>query len=195
MKMENYNSTHTGASIDTDLTRIVNLIYPVGSIYMSLNSANPSLLFGGTWSQITDKFILAAGSTYAAGDVGGSSSHTHTTNAGTTGGTAITIAQMPSHGHRVRVWDNAGTTANAWYYNGTTKTTHGGARLYNAGSSTWVASGSTASAAQSGNGDPSGTTDLIGGGGTHNHSQISVGTSSGSNIPPYMAVYVWQRTA
>lgn len=30
---------------------IVDMIYPVGSIYMSVNSTDPSLLFGGTWSR------------------------------------------------------------------------------------------------------------------------------------------------
>lgn len=30
-------------------TNLVNLIYPIGSIYMSVNSTNPSVLFGGTW--------------------------------------------------------------------------------------------------------------------------------------------------
>lgn len=33
---------------------LVDLIYPVGSIYMSANSTNPSVLFGGSWTQIKD---------------------------------------------------------------------------------------------------------------------------------------------
>lgn len=62
---------------------IIDLIYPVGSIYMSVNSADPGTLFGGTWQQIKDRFLLSAGDTYAAGNTGGSAkatlpSHTHT---------------------------------------------------------------------------------------------------------------------
>lgn len=57
-------------------------IYPVGSIYISTNSTNPSTLFGGTWVQIEDRFLLAAGSNYNAGSTGGSAdavvvSHRH----------------------------------------------------------------------------------------------------------------------
>ena len=29
---------------------ILNQVYPIGSIYMSVNSTNPGALFGGTWS-------------------------------------------------------------------------------------------------------------------------------------------------
>lgn len=46
-------------------------IYPVGSIYMSVNSASPASLFGGTWEQLKDKFLLGAGDSYAAGATGG----------------------------------------------------------------------------------------------------------------------------
>lgn len=47
--------------------------YPVGSIYISAIATSPGELFGGTWTQITDKFLMAAGSTYAAGTEGGRS--------------------------------------------------------------------------------------------------------------------------
>lgn len=51
---------------------IINTIYPIGSIYMSTNIANPSTLFGGQWEQIKDRFLLSAGDTYANGTTGGS---------------------------------------------------------------------------------------------------------------------------
>lgn len=62
--------------------------YPVGSIYISTVSTSPSTLFGGTWEQIKDTFLLAAGSTYAAGTTGGEATHT------------LTIDEMPEHYHK-----------------------------------------------------------------------------------------------
>lgn len=47
-------------------------VYPIGSIYMSVNDAEPSVLFGGTWERLKDRFLLGAGDTYAAGAKGGS---------------------------------------------------------------------------------------------------------------------------
>lgn len=73
-------------------------VYPVGSIYMSVNSTNPGTLFGGTWTQLKDTFLLAAGDTYAANATGGAASASYTP-AGTVGNTALTSAQIPAHTH------------------------------------------------------------------------------------------------
>lgn len=59
---------------------ILEQTYPVGAIYISTNSTSPASLFGGTWQQIKDTFILAAGDTYTAGGTGGADTHTHGTN-------------------------------------------------------------------------------------------------------------------
>ena len=64
--------------------------YPVGSIYMSLQSTSPASLFGGSWTQITNKFLYATG-TYGAGATGGSEAVT------------LTLEQLPSHGHSIPV--------------------------------------------------------------------------------------------
>ena len=75
-------------SIPTN-TSIIDLIYPVGSYYWNSNSTSPATLFGvGTWTQITNKFIFAAGGDYASGDTGGEVDH------------LLTIQEMPSHDHR-----------------------------------------------------------------------------------------------
>lgn len=59
---------------------IINIVYPVGSIYMSVNDTDPSLLFHGTWERIKDRFLLASGDTYSAGSTGGEAQHTLTQN-------------------------------------------------------------------------------------------------------------------
>lgn len=59
---------------------ILDNVYPVGSIYMNVNSTNPGTLFGGTWEQIQGKFLLGMSSSYPAGSQGGESSHTLTAN-------------------------------------------------------------------------------------------------------------------
>lgn len=53
---------------------MTNLIYPVGSYYMSNSSTSPASLFGGSWTQVTSRFLY--GSTSVT--TGGSSTHTHT---------------------------------------------------------------------------------------------------------------------
>lgn len=143
-------------------------IYPVGSIYLSTSSTSPSNFIGGTWEQIEDCFLLAAGSTYTAGDTGGSAKHKHTTEASTTGGTAITVNQMPSHSHKIRLYANAGEVAQGWN------------TVDNVNQkSTWTTA----------------PVESTGGGQAHTHTQVAVDTDEKSNIPPYLAVYVWKRIA
>ena len=75
-----------------------NLIYPVGSIYMSTVNVDPGTIFGGTWEQLKDTFLLGAGDSYTAGDTGGEATHT------------LTVDEMPEHNHTVPRGQNIGTT-------------------------------------------------------------------------------------
>lgn len=70
---------------------LLNKLYPVGCIYQSTSSTSPASFLGGTWEQIKDRFILAAGDTYEAGSTGGEAKHT------------LTISEMPNHTHRLWV--------------------------------------------------------------------------------------------
>ena len=83
--------------------------YPVGSIYLSVSSASPASLFGGTWTQLMDCFLLGAGASYANGATGGEAAHTLTWN------------EMPVHDHDLRgfwsVADTPGTECRALSYN------------------------------------------------------------------------------
>ena len=64
-------------------------LYPVGSVYISFSSTSPASLFGGTWTRLKDRFLLASGDTYPANTTGGSATKT------------IAVSNMPSHNHSV----------------------------------------------------------------------------------------------
>jgi len=88
-------------SLDSDGNLIVNSLtantvniqnffdamYPIGSIYITINDINPSTLFGGTWEQIKDKFLLGSGDNYPIGTSGGEAMH------------ILTNDEMPKHNH------------------------------------------------------------------------------------------------
>lgn len=122
--------------------------YPVGSIYMSVNSTSPATLFGGTWVELQGRFLLGRSASYGNGSTGGAAS------------VAISTAQMPSHGHTIRGW-NIGA-------NGALPDT----TPYN-----WVGYDRS---------------------GWYSVDSVISKTGSGSahdNMPPYLAVYMWKRTA
>ncbi len=62
-------------------------VYDVGDIYITTRSDSPAAIFGGTWEQIQNRFLLAAGTSYTAGNTGGKKTVTLTQN------------QIPAHSH------------------------------------------------------------------------------------------------
>ena len=70
--------------------------YPVGAIYQSSDSTSPASIFGGTWEQLKDKFLLGAGNSYSAGSTGGEANH------------SLTLNEMPAHNHRTTDTGGAG---------------------------------------------------------------------------------------
>lgn len=147
----------------------LNYLYPVGSIYMSVNSTSPAVLFGGTWSKIENKFLLASGDGHAPNSTGGSETHTPQ---GTVGDHALTLAETPSHRHKV-------------YYKTDRQAIPTG-------------TGTTYDMLVSdlgGDGEPSGTPydgSAYSQGTAHSHGFTG---TSGNYMPPYLTVNIWKRTA
>lgn len=81
---------------------LLDMIYPVGSIYMSVNSSNPGSLFGGTWEKMPAGRVLIPegesdwGTEYEAGSTGGEATHT------------LTVDEMPAHKHTASVSNTGG---------------------------------------------------------------------------------------
>lgn len=102
--MNNTNHIVTVAKLQTVLEKfrdafkaqLYDKIYPIGAIYMSINSTDPGTLFGGTWERIKDTFLLSAGDTYSAGATGGEATHT------------LTVDEMPSHTHSIKKYLSVG---------------------------------------------------------------------------------------
>lgn len=153
--------------------KLIDYIYPIGSIYLSVNSTSPATLFGGSWTQLKDRFLLGAGSTYSSGATGGAATH------------KLSVAEMPSHAHDTPFFNNMTN-------NGEMKSDFVGVfgkgvtasqALKNTGQSStmemwWINQTNTAE----GN-EWAYLTSAKGSGSAHN------------NMPPYLVVYMWKRTA
>lgn len=150
-----------------------NEIYPVGSIYMSVNSTNPSTLFGGTWVQIKDTFLLACGDSYTSdGNVAtaqhGSAdavvvSHNHTQNAHNHDFSGHHVPCIGDVNWQYTSKKQMNSTSGSYYYPYSTSNTDGIGEITGTGNKT-----------------P-----------TNNATGVE---GTGKNMPPYMAVYMWKRT-
>ena len=139
---------------------VLDNVYPVGSIYMNVNSTNPGTLFGGTWEQIQGRFLLGMSSSYPAGSRGGEAEHT------------LTASEMPSHNGHL----SAGIAGTAPYGEGNYK---GYLNL-----STMTAYGDIGRGWNVYSGDE-----------MHPASEAAGGGQPHNNMPPYLSVYIWKRTA
>ena len=168
-------SVDTQAIIDAVLAQMLEndkKKYPVGYLWISTASTSPADILGfGTWERIQDRFLLAAGSDYAAGTIGGESAHKLTANElpahthvqlGTSGGAANSspVRQVFQGDGNVVVYSSDGTAVWA-----TMKMTEA-SKIYR---TTTI--------------NQDGVTGSTGSDAAHN------------NMPPYLVVYMWKRTA
>lgn len=80
-----------GLSTAAGRSDLIDLFYPVGSIYMTESASfNPNTQFGGTWVRIQDRFLMAAGQTYPA-----------TTPEGGSATATLQTENLPAHTHEV----------------------------------------------------------------------------------------------
>lgn len=126
------NLITSGAIVDA----MLQMIYPVGSIYLSVNDTSPAAFLGGTWERIKDTFVLAAGDKYEAGSTGGedahkltqdecgTSAHTHPTGShshtyyrpySTSDSHTLTTSQIPSHYHSFTGSSHSHSTGNGMH--------------------------------------------------------------------------------
>lgn len=154
--------------------------HPVGSIYQSMDSTDPSEVLGiGEWVRIQDRFLVSVGSDTdydASGKTGGSKDHDHTSESagdhdhGGTEGHSLTTLEMPEHSHEQKGSEDGGSTFGYVMDNNNTS----------------IPVDTNIFTNTAGSGAPH--THGISTDGSHNHT-----INSSSNVPPFYAVYVWRR--
>lgn len=165
---------------------IIDLIYPIGSIYLTFNQSPPVF---GTWELISGGYFLQS-TTTSPGETGGSSTHTHTTN-----DHKLTKSEMPSHNHEFLGNKITGTVYDIMKYDTTGQTNknpEGAFSVNRYGSRTWQGtSGDNRAFSLTFTATPAGRITDTGNNKAHNHGN----TGEASNIPPYIKCYMYKRTA
>lgn len=194
-------------SLKSALANIIDLLHPVGSIYMSLTDstvAEVEAKFGGTWEKIEDRFLLAASSNYSINTTGGSANAVVVSHEHDLAGTGAKAVDVSGHTHPL-----AGTGAKAVDVGGHTHTEYAGINEATSGlftsitgtrsyPNTHIIGGAGKTSSNGGHGHSlTGNTQSAGG---HGHSLTGKTTSkgesgTGKNMPPYLAVYMYKRTA
>lgn len=154
-------------SFFTPTEDLLDKIYPVGSIYMTMDSSNPSTLFGGTWERIDNKFLLGSENGQGVGSTGGSKDavvvqHTHSQN---------------SHSHTAS--KKFMVTNSDVHINETKRTLPA---TGNAGYMVYASSPS------------GGINEVTSTNATTATNQVTGESGIGKNMPPFITVNIWKRT-
>lgn len=150
-------------------SKMLDFIYPVGSIYMSVNNVSPQTFLGGTWVALQDRFLIGAGHSYAVNSTGGATTHT------------LTVNEMPSHSHTFQgtsIGNHTHTIYSKFHLNDFV----GGG-------------GSYMDFIRPQAGDQNTTSSAAGATSVSGSIAASGGNKAHSIMNPYLAVYMWKRTA
>ena len=181
-------------------------LYPIGSVYISFNSTDPSTLFGGVWQRLKDTFLLVNGDQYAPNTTGGSATK------------SIAVSNLPAHNHTVsssgsHTHSSANVTVSTAGNHSHTASTNGnhshtgikggdnddGGSHFAFGTSTYQQNSTTSAGSHTHTIGTAGNhthTVSIASSGSHTHTTENTGGSVPLNImPPYTTVYAWRRTA
>lgn len=158
-------------SLEQLITKVRLEAHPVGSLFITRDSRNPTaILGGGTWQKIENRMIFGASSSHPVGETGGEENHT------------LTVDETPAHTHTRGTMEISGEigpfddqafsdSVNGCFfkvrdhaYDATSKTSGGGWDVRMEASRSWT-----------------GETSSVGEGLSHN------------NMPPYVCYFIWER--
>lgn len=177
----------------SDLTQlwkaVVSASHPVGSVYMSTDPTSPAQLFGGTWVEIKDRMLIGAGGDFSVLSEGGEATHT------------LTVDELPAHTHTTSEAGEHTHTRGTQDITGGFSQEASGAKVEGA-----FTIGQSVSSKTS---EPGGSSDSMfefqasrtwtgetSEDGAHTHQVASTGEGKPFNtISPYLAVFMWRRTA